>query len=86
MPYATHDGTRIHYQVEGGGEPLLLYHGLTGSAARWRDTGYTAGLGNDYQLILIDARGHGQRDDDRRHDHECHVLGGSGLVVNEDGD
>lgn len=62
MPFTTHDGTRIAYQVEGNGTPLLLYHGLTGSAERWRDTGYVAGLRDRYQLILIDARGHGQSD------------------------
>jgi pimeloyl-ACP methyl ester carboxylesterase len=62
MPFATHDGTRIHYEVEGLGKPLVLYHGLTGSGERWRDTGYTAGLSDTYRLILIDARGHGQSD------------------------
>ncbi len=61
MPYATHDGTRIHYEIEGAGEPLVLYHGLTGSGERWRDTGYTA-LGDSYRLIMIDARGHGRSD------------------------
>jgi pimeloyl-ACP methyl ester carboxylesterase len=60
MPFATNDGTRIHYQVLGRGEPLLLYHGLTGSGERWRDTGYVTGLENAYQLILLDARGHGK--------------------------
>ena len=62
MPYVINDGLRIHYQVEGTGAPLVLYHGLTGSGERWRDTGYTAGLGETYQLILIDARGHGDSD------------------------
>ena len=59
MPYATNDGLCIHYEVEGSGEPLVLYHGLTGSGGRWRDTGYVAGLADTYRLILIDARGHG---------------------------
>jgi pimeloyl-ACP methyl ester carboxylesterase len=62
MPYATNDGLRIHYEVTGSGEPLTLYHGLTGSGERWRDTGYVAGLADDYRLILIDARGHGESD------------------------
>ena len=53
---------RIHYEVAGSGEPLLLYHGLTGSGERWRDTGYVTGPGNTYRLILIDARGHGESD------------------------
>ncbi len=44
MPYTINDGLRIHYEVAGSGEPLVLYHGLTGSGERWRDTGYVAGL------------------------------------------
>ena len=67
MPLATNDGLRIHYEVVGyevvgRGNPLVLYHGLTGSGARWRDTGYVAGLEDAYRLVLIDARGHGQSD------------------------
>jgi pimeloyl-ACP methyl ester carboxylesterase len=62
MPYAANDGLRIHYEVAGSGEPLVLYHGLTGSGERWRDTGYVASLSDAYRLILIDARGHGGSD------------------------
>ncbi|MBA3449592.1 MAG: alpha/beta fold hydrolase [Chloroflexia bacterium] len=62
MPYVTNDGLRIHYQVEARGEPLVLYHGLTGSGERWRDTGYVQELAKTYQVILIDARGHGESD------------------------
>src|SRR5688500_7872208 len=62
MPYATTDGLRIQYEVTGNGEPLVLYHGLTGSGERWRDTGYVTGLADAYRLILIDARGHGGSD------------------------
>jgi pimeloyl-ACP methyl ester carboxylesterase len=40
----------------------VLYHGLTGSGERWRDTGYVASLSDAYRLILIDARGHGGSD------------------------
>ena len=62
MPHVTSDGLRIFYHTEGAGEPLVLYHGLTGSGERWRDTGYVAGLAGDYRLIIIDARGHGRSD------------------------
>lgn len=65
MPYTMHDGTRLAFEVEGEGEPLLLYHGLTGSGERWRDTGYAQSLGDTYRLILIDARGHGESDKPR---------------------
>jgi pimeloyl-ACP methyl ester carboxylesterase len=62
MPYTINDCLRIHFEVVGSGEPLLLYHGLTGSGERWRDTGYVAGLADTYRLILIDAREHGKSD------------------------
>ena len=70
MPFATSDGVKIHYEVEGRGEPLALYHGLTGSGERWRDTGYTRGLGDSHRLILVDARGHGKSD--KPHDQEAY--------------
>jgi len=62
MPYAYNDNTRLHYRVEGTGPPLLLHHGLTGSIESWRDSGYIDALQNEYQLILLDARGHGKSD------------------------
>ena len=71
MPDATNNSLRIHYELEGNGEPLVLYHGLTGSGERWRDTGYTSGLSDRYRLILIDARGHGTSD--KPHDPEAYA-------------
>lgn len=62
MPSTDSNGVQIHYDVAGKGAPLVLFHGLTGSGARWHDTGVVAGLATDYQLILIDARGHGESD------------------------
>ena len=64
MPYADSDGVQIYYEVEGNpeGPPLVLQHGLTGYLESWRERGYTEVLGDDYRLILIDARGHGRSD------------------------
>jgi hypothetical protein len=31
------DGVKIHYIVEGKGEPLLLIHGFAGSIQQWGD-------------------------------------------------
>ncbi len=59
MPYADHQGIRIHYQVEGEGPPLVLQHGFTQSIQDWYRAGYVDALKPAYQLILIDARGHG---------------------------
>jgi pimeloyl-ACP methyl ester carboxylesterase len=62
MAYATNNGVRIHYEVEGEGPPLVLHHGSFGSGSDWRDFGYANVLKRTNQLILIDARGHGASD------------------------
>ena len=72
MPYADHQGTRIHYQVEGEGPPLVLQHGFTGNIKRWYSFGYVDALKADYQLILVDARGHGASD--KPHDPAAYAL------------
>ena len=59
MPYADNNGVRIHYQVEGDGPALVLQHGLTSSVLRWYEFGFVDALKDDYRLLLIDARGHG---------------------------
>jgi pimeloyl-ACP methyl ester carboxylesterase len=68
MPFATNpdDSVRIHFHVEGSGPPLVLYHGFTGSLEDWRIVGLTELMSPSFQLILIDARGHG--DSDKPHD------------------
>jgi pimeloyl-ACP methyl ester carboxylesterase len=60
MPSATHEGIRIHYEVEGAGAPLVLVHGALVGLEMWRELGYSDALHADYRLILVDARGHGQ--------------------------
>jgi pimeloyl-ACP methyl ester carboxylesterase len=62
MAYATNQGVRIHYQVEGEGPPLVLLHGFNSHLASWYEQGYVEPLQHDYRLILIDARGHGASD------------------------
>lgn len=72
MPYADNKGTRVHYQVEGDGPPLVLQHGFTGNLKRWYSFGYVDALKADYQLILVDARGHGASD--KPHDPAAYDL------------
>ena len=72
MPYANNHSVRIHYQVEGEGPPLVLQHGFTSSLQNWYAYGYVAALRQDYQLILIDARGHGQSD--KLYDPQAYAL------------
>jgi pimeloyl-ACP methyl ester carboxylesterase len=72
MPYARNGDIRIHYQIEGSGQPLVLQHGFTDCLTSWYDLGYVAPLKHDYMLILIDARGHG--DSDKPHDIAAYTM------------
>lgn len=62
MPYADNQGVHIHYEIEGHGPPLVMMHGFSRSLKGWYDHGYVQGLSPNYQLILMDARGHGTSD------------------------
>jgi len=59
MPFTDNSGVSIHYHVEGEGMPLVLQHGLTSSILRWYEFGFVDALKDEYRLLLIDARGHG---------------------------
>lgn len=61
--YFDSNGVRIHYTVEGAGEPLILIHGLAANAdLNWRRAGVNALLRKDFQVIAFDCRGHGLSD------------------------
>lgn len=84
MPYANSHGVRIHFQVEGGGPPLVLQHGFTDSLESWYERGYVAALKRKHKLILIDARGHGASD--KSHDpgaYAMHLHAGDVVAVLE---
>lgn len=72
MPYADNEGIRIHYQTEGEGPPLVLQHWSLATLESWYECGYVSALKNDYQLILLDARGHGTSD--KPHEPEAYEL------------
>ena len=72
MPYFDNDGVRIHYQVDGKGAPIVLMHGTSGSVGDWYENGWVGGLKDDYQIILIDHRGHGYSD--KPHDSDSYSL------------
>jgi pimeloyl-ACP methyl ester carboxylesterase len=72
MPYAEHQGVRIHYQIEGEGPALVLHHGFSGSSENWYDAGYVATLQQDYRVLVLDARGHGASD--KPHDPAAYEL------------
>ena len=62
MPAVDNQGVRIHYEVEGAGPPLVIQHGLSDSLETWREYGYVDALTEDYQVVLVDGRGHGKSD------------------------
>lgn len=53
------NGIRLHYTRTGGDKPpVVLAHGVTDSGLCW--TPVAAKLASDYDVIMVDARGHGQ--------------------------
>ena len=53
-------GVKIHYLVEGKGDPVILIHGLFINAKiNWEWPGIIAELAKDHQVIAPDCRGHG---------------------------
>jgi pimeloyl-ACP methyl ester carboxylesterase len=78
MPYATNRGVRIHYEIEGDGPPIVLLHGGLGNLKDWCRVGYVDYLKGDYQLVLIDVRGHGASD--KPHDPGAYELD---ILVND---
>jgi pimeloyl-ACP methyl ester carboxylesterase len=72
LSFVDNDGINIYYEVEGEGVPFMLHHGKTGSLKSFRHFGYTEKLRHKYQLILIDARGHGRSD--KPHEPDAYKL------------
>ena len=72
MPYTSNRGVRIHYEVEGKGAPLVLLHGFGVSGDAWRTGGHVVALRDEFQVICMDARGHGRSD--KPHDPEAYRL------------
>lgn len=66
------DGTKIHYQVFGKGNPVVLIHGFTNTSENWKKTSlYRDLLSSGYQVILPDLRGNGLSD--KPHDKEKYL-------------
>jgi pimeloyl-ACP methyl ester carboxylesterase len=58
MPYAEVNDAKIFYEIDGEGEPLLLFHGVRGSHRNWDFL--RPHLRKHFQVIMPDSRGHGK--------------------------
>ncbi len=56
--FAEVNGVKLYYEIHGDGEPLVMLHNFTSSHERWLP--WVDDLSKDFQLILVDLRGHGK--------------------------
>src|SRR5688500_19828546 len=56
------NGARIHYEVEGDGEPLVLIHAGVANLRMWDDQ--ATALRDAYRVIRYDTRGFGRTETD----------------------
>lgn len=71
MPEFTLNGVRLYYEEAGEGPPLLLLHGLGSSHNMFREE--MAQFKNDFRVIAIDCRGHGQSDKPAKYTLNDHI-------------
>ncbi len=60
MPFANNQGTKIYWDEQGTGAPILLIMGLGYPSAMWHRT--RPGLSASYRTIALDNRGTGESD------------------------
>ena len=72
MPFVERNGIKTHYQVEGKGPAIVMLYGFTGAIDTWYKYSYVDALKQDYQLVLIDLRGHGKSD--KPHDPDLYLM------------
>ena len=54
------DGAQIAYECCGNGPAIILLHGGGGCRQEWREAGYIERLQNDFTVVSLDLRGHGE--------------------------
>lgn len=60
MPTAQTNGIRTYYEVSGGGQPLVLIHGVSLDHKMWLPQ--IPYYSKKYRVLVYDVRGHGQSD------------------------
>jgi 3-oxoadipate enol-lactonase len=78
MPYAENDGTKIYWDEQGRGEPLLLIMGLGYTSDMWYR--FAPRLSERFRVILFDNRGVG-RSDAPAGPYPVPVMAGDALAV-----
>ena len=61
VPRARVNGLNLYYELTGRGDPLVLVHGSWGDHDSWESV--VPGLGDSFQVLTYDRRGHSQSDD-----------------------
>jgi pimeloyl-ACP methyl ester carboxylesterase len=61
MPVIKRDGTRLHYEIEGNGAPILMIHSATSTGAHEWDA-LVQRLCSSFRCIVPDLRSHGASD------------------------
>jgi pimeloyl-ACP methyl ester carboxylesterase len=79
--YFDSNGVTIRYVDVGQGEPIVLIHAFGATLdLNWRRPGVVAALSNDFRVVALDCRGHGQSD--KPHDAASYGAHMAGDVVN----
>ena len=80
MPYAENAGTRIYWEAEGSGEPLLLIMGMGYTSALWYRLRPL--MARHYRTLVFDNRGVGQSEAPEG-PYQIHTLAADALAVLE---
>ncbi|AHM60085.1 alpha/beta hydrolase fold protein [Flammeovirgaceae bacterium 311] len=61
--FTSFDGTKIYYEAEGQGEPVILLHGFTNTLESWKSKPLYRDLAEGgFRVIVLDLRGNGKSD------------------------
>ncbi len=61
--FASFDGTKIYYEVQGAGQPVILLHGFRNTMENWKTKLlYQDLIKNNFKVAVLDLRGNGKSD------------------------